>query len=121
MKWKLSALVMVLAVGLLATIPSFGAGVLFEDKFATLDPGWGMASNIIAVKDGKLVISPAVNQSQSLINQANVFPNDMDASVTMNFATGPRLESVTDGLGLESMAVRICQDKHRQRPPSLSN
>ncbi len=87
MKRKLFALAMVLAVGVLAANSSFGATVLFEDKFATLDPGWGMASKVIDVKDGKLVFSPEVNQAQTLLNQANFFPNDADASVIVNYIT----------------------------------
>ncbi len=86
MKWKLWTAAMLLVVGILVSA-SFAATVLFEDKFATLDPGWGMTSKIIDVKDGKLVISPEINQSQSLINQANFFPNDTDATVTVNYAT----------------------------------
>lgn len=87
MKWKLSALVVALAVVFLAASSSFAATVLFEDKFATLDPGWGMASKVIDVKNGKFVISPEIGQSQSVINQANFFPNDADVSVTVNYTT----------------------------------
>jgi hypothetical protein len=87
MRWKLSALAMLLAVVWLAASSSFGATVLFEDKFATLDPGWGMAGKIIYAKDGKFVISPEMSHSQAVINQGNLFPNNMDVSVTVNFAT----------------------------------
>ncbi len=41
------------------------------------------------VKDGKLVITPEKNTTQTILNQANVFPNDMEASYGMTFIKAP--------------------------------
>ncbi len=75
----------ILAVVLTFVLSAFAATVLFEDRFATMDPAWGMASATVYVKDGKFVIAPEVGRWQSAINQANILPNDMDASVGLTF------------------------------------
>jgi hypothetical protein len=59
--------------------------VVFEDKFTVFDPGWRVPSDAVAVKDGAMVVSPKLNLSTSLINQANFVPNDADISVTMTY------------------------------------
>jgi hypothetical protein len=62
------------------------AKVLFEDKFTTLDPSWGaLPSALINAKDGKLIITPDKNLSQTYLNQANILPNDMEANYTVTF------------------------------------
>ncbi len=89
MKGKLAVLAM--AMALVGAVVSAGlAGkVVFEDKFATLDPSWGAPSDIMNVKDGKFVVTPGVNTTQTILNQANVLPNDMEASFTMTFLKSP--------------------------------
>lgn len=70
---------------------AWGGSVLFEDKFASLDPGWGAPSKTLAVKEGKLIISPGVDETYTYLYQGNIFPNDMDLNVTVTFikADGP--------------------------------
>lgn len=89
MKSKAAVLVMVVALALVAAQVCLAAKVLFEDKFATLDPSWGAPSAIMNVKDGKLVITPEKNTTQTILNQANVIPNDMEASYSMTFVKAP--------------------------------
>jgi hypothetical protein len=89
MKSKVAALMMAMAVVVLAVTASLAGKVLFEDKFTSLDPAWGAPGPIMDVKDGKLVITPQKNTSQTILNQANVFPNDMEASFTMAFVKAP--------------------------------
>ena len=89
MKSKVAALMMAMAVVLLAVTASLAGKVLFEDKFTSLDPSWGAPGPIMDVKDGKLIITPEKNTSQTILNQANVFPNDMEASFTMTFVKAP--------------------------------
>jgi hypothetical protein len=57
-----------------------GKKVLFEDNFATLDPAWGEPTKNRNVKDGKLIVQPALNTSEAVLNQANVF-EDLDACI----------------------------------------
>jgi hypothetical protein len=89
MKRKMAILAMAMAVVLLAVTVSLAGKVLFEDKFASLDPSWGASGPIMDVKDGKLIITPNVNTTQTVLNQANVFPNDCEASFAMTFVKAP--------------------------------
>ena len=89
MKRKMAILAMAMAVVLLAVTVSLAAKVLFEDKFASLDPSWGAPGPIMDVKDGKLIITPTVNTTQTVLNQANVFPNDSESSFAMTFVQAP--------------------------------
>jgi len=76
-----------LLVGIMLVLAASGgwaATVLYEDKFTELDPGWGEANPIYEVKDGKLVVSPEAKTGYTLLNQAQFFPNDIDASVTVS-------------------------------------
>jgi len=84
MKRTTVSLVLLVAVLLLAMSVS-AATVLFEDKFATMDPAWGVPTNVVSVKDGKFIIAPEPGRWQVVINQANFLPNDMDASVTLTY------------------------------------
>ncbi len=85
MKGKLTALVMAMAMVFLAVTAGLAAKVLFEDKFATLDPSWAAPSAIISAKDGKLTITPDKNMTNTYLNQASILPNDMEASYTLAF------------------------------------
>ena len=84
---KAKAVVLIMAVALLfvAVNACWAAKVVFEDKFTTLDPSWGSPSAIMQVKDGKFVITPEKNTTQTILNQANVFPDDLEASYSMTF------------------------------------
>jgi len=85
----MATLAMAMAVVLLAVTVSLAGKVLFEDKFTSLDPSWGASGPIMDVKDGKLIITPTINTSQTILNQANVFPNEVEASFTMTFVKAP--------------------------------
>jgi hypothetical protein len=78
-----------LIIGVLAVLVAVSAcwaqKLVFEDKFTVFDPGWGVPSDAAAVKDGAMVLSPKLNLSTSLINQAIFVPNDADISVTMTY------------------------------------
>ena len=70
----------------LSVFPSALAGeVLYEDNFINLDPSWGPVSEILSAKDGKLTLKPALNTTQSVLNQSNVFVDaDIRIDVTMS-------------------------------------
>jgi hypothetical protein len=89
MKRKMTILTMTMAAVLLAVSAGLASKVLFEDKFTSLDPSWGAPGPIMDVKDGKLIITPAENTTQTVLNQANVFPNDMEGSFAMTFVKAP--------------------------------
>ena len=91
MKSKAAVLAMAVTLLLVAMNLCWAAKVVLEDKFTTLDPAWGSPSDIMNVKDGTLVITPERNTTQTILNQANVLPNDMEASVSLSFikATAP--------------------------------
>jgi len=80
---------MAMAVVLMAVTASLAGKVLFEDKFTALDPAWGAAGPIMDVKDGKLIITPEMSTSQTVLNQGNVFPNDAEGSFAMTFVKAP--------------------------------
>ena len=46
----------------------FGGDILYEDDFTNLDPSWGTPGDILSVKEGKLVLKPALNTTQSVLN-----------------------------------------------------
>jgi hypothetical protein len=85
MKRQKAVLAMAMAVVLLAVTAGLASKVLFEDKFTTLDPAWGAPGPIMDAKDGKLIMTPETNTTQTVLNQANVFPNDGEASFNMTF------------------------------------
>jgi hypothetical protein len=89
MKRKMATLAMAMGVVLLAVTASLAGKVLFEDKFTALDTAWGAAGPIMDVKDGKLIITPEMNTTQTVLNQANVFPNDAEGSFAMTFVKAP--------------------------------
>ena len=65
----------------------FGGDILYEDDFTNLDPSWGTPGDILSVKDGKLVLKPALNTTQSVLNQSNVF-DDADIQVEVTLSAG---------------------------------
>ena len=65
----------------------FGGDILYEDDFTNLDPSWGTPGDILSVKDGKLILKPALNTTQSVLNQSNVF-DDADIEVEVTLSSG---------------------------------
>lgn len=61
--------------------------ILFEDNFATLDPGWGDPTEMLSVKENKLVVTSPVGMSQCQLNQALLF-EDADIQVKARLAKG---------------------------------
>jgi glucose/mannose transport system substrate-binding protein len=66
---------------------TFGADILYEDDFTNLDPSWGTAGDILTVKDGKLVLKPVLNTTQSVLNESNVF-DDADIQLDVRLSAG---------------------------------
>lgn len=97
MKRKVVSLIICVLAVFLAVNVCLAEKVVFEDKFTTFDPGWGVPSDVAAVKDGAMVLSPKVNFSTSLINQANFVPSDADINVTMTYL---KAKDPTYGSGL---------------------
>ena len=64
-----------------------GGDILYEDDFTNLDPSWGIAGDILSVKNGKLVLKPVANTTQSVINEANVF-EDADIQLDVSLSAG---------------------------------
>jgi hypothetical protein len=85
MKRIAASLTMAMAMVVLAVTASLAGKVLFEDKFTFMDLGWGVATGNAYVKDGKFIISPSIKTGFNAFNQSAFLPNDMDASVTLNF------------------------------------
>src|SRR5258707_14837994 len=85
-----------IALPLLSVFPSALAGeVSYEDNFINLDPSWGPASEILSAKDGKLTLKPALNTTQSVLNQSNVF---VDADIRIDVAMSAGDKNVPGGL-----------------------
>ena len=80
---------MTMVMVLVAVSVSLAAKVIFEDKFASLDPSWGVPGPIADVKDGKLIITPEINTAKIILNQGDIFPNDMEISAAMTFIKAP--------------------------------
>jgi hypothetical protein len=97
MKRKVAVLMIAMAVVLLAVTAGLAGKVLFEDKFSSLDPSWGAPGPIMDVKDGKLIITPEQGTTQTVLNQANVFPNDGESVFDMTFV---KIPAPTWGSGL---------------------
>jgi glucose/mannose transport system substrate-binding protein len=77
-----------LAALLLAPFGKVSAGdVLYEDNFTNLDPSWGSPGEILSVKEGRLVLKPALNTTQSVLNQSNLF-EDADAELQITLSSG---------------------------------
>ena len=81
----ISAIVAVLLLLPLRNV--FAGDILYEDDFTNLDPSWGTPGDILSVKDGKLVLKPALNTTQSVLNQSNVF-DDADVQVEVTSSSG---------------------------------
>jgi hypothetical protein len=78
-----------LAAVLLLVTASLAYKVLYADKFATLSPGWGAPSAILNVNHGQLVITPEENTTRTILNQTQIFPDDIKVSCTMSFRKAP--------------------------------
>jgi hypothetical protein len=70
-----------------------GGEVLYEDNFTNLDPSWGTPGEILSIKDGKLTLKPALNTTQSVLNQSNVF-DDADIAVDVILSSGEGLQQL---------------------------
>jgi hypothetical protein len=54
--------------------------VIFEDKFETLDPGWGKASDRLSVDKGELVIKAEAGTGRWAISQSDYYQTLPSAS-----------------------------------------
>lgn len=89
------ALILVAVVGLVSV--SWAATVLYEDKFTSMDPGWGAPDKNFDIKDGKMTVQPNAKETYTAIYEGNIFPNDMDASINLKFV---KAKDPTWGAGL---------------------
>ena len=85
MKRKLAVLLLIAAILGIAS-GTWAGSVLFEDNFSSLDPGWGATDQYFSIKDGKLILQPAKKEVYTLLYEGNIFPNDVDTSVSVKFA-----------------------------------
>ncbi len=83
--FHISALIALLSLAPIRNV--CGGEVLYEDNFTNLDPSWGTPGEILSVKDGKLILKPALNTTQSVLNQSNVF-DDADIAVDIILSAG---------------------------------
>src|SRR5260370_29615557 len=97
-----------IALLLLPVFPSALAGeVSYEDNFINLDPSWGPASEILSAKDGKLTLKPALNTTQSVLNQSNVF---VDADIRIDVAMSATDTKVTGALDVPGGLIFWAKD-----------
>src|ERR1700756_3490065 len=87
-RFLISCIAVIIAVFVWAPVrAAYGGDILYEDDFTNLDPSWGTAGDILSVKDGKLVLKPALNTTQSVLNQSNVF-DDADIELQITLSSG---------------------------------
>ena len=82
--WVSAVIALLICTSLKSTL---GADILYEDDFTNLDPSWGTAGDILSVKDGKLILKPVLNTTQSVLNESNVF-DDADIQLTVRLSAG---------------------------------
>ena len=80
--WQFSDLKVTALRAALANSP-----ILYEDDFATFNPGWGDPDEAVGVKDGKLAIAPSADRWRAALNQSNVF-DDADIAVEASHVRG---------------------------------
>jgi phosphate binding protein len=93
-KFFISSIAWIIALLLLTLLTQvrsvFAGDILYEDDFTNLDPSWGTAGDILSVKEGKLVLKPALNTTQSVLNQSNVF-DDADIQLEVTLSSGDQI------------------------------
>jgi hypothetical protein len=88
MKRKAIIALMLVAVLGIASV-SWASTVLYEDKFTSMDPGWGAPDKNFNIKDGKMTVQPNAKETYTAIYEGNIFPNNMDAGITVKFVKAP--------------------------------
>jgi hypothetical protein len=71
----------------LQVVSALAGEVLYRDDFTNLAPSWGKLNERLSVKDGKLILQPAIKTTQSLLNQSYVF-DDADINVEVIMPAG---------------------------------
>ena len=65
------------AFGLVATgaMAQCGSGIIYQDRFQTLDPYWGVQAGDaeVSVQDGSLILKPEAGYERYVLNQANFY------------------------------------------------
>jgi len=74
-----------------------GINVLYQDTFDKLQPTWGEGSASFRTDAGRLLVSPAADQSLWVANTASVY-DDIDMCITMTTVTGVNPEEAKAGL-----------------------
>lgn len=92
-----AAALFLLASVTIAAAACQGDIVLFQDRFDSLQPTWGQATDSFKVEDGKLVVAPAAANSLWVTNRASLY-DDIDMCVSMTTVTGVEPEDAKAGL-----------------------
>ena len=92
--WQFSNLKVIAVSGASVPTPTptglAGDQVLYEDDFAAFNPGWGVPGEVLSVKDGKFIITPAAGYGKAVLNQWNIF-KDADVTVESTMSQGDDL------------------------------
>lgn len=97
----LAAIVLAAPIGRACT----GNQVLLEDNFQVFASNWGTPDDFHSVKNGRMILSPPLNQINMYFSQGNIF-NDMSACVDVAIATGgPKLVNTFGGMAFWSVDV----------------
>jgi hypothetical protein len=92
-----AAFVLLLASVNIAAAACQGDIVLFQDRFDSLQPTWGEATDSFKVEDGRLVMTPAPANNLWVTNRASLY-DDIDMCVSMTTVTGVEAEEAKAGL-----------------------
>ena len=92
-----AAVLLLLASVNIAAAACQGDIVLFQDRFDSLQPTWGEATDSFKVEDGKLVVAPEAANNLWVANRASLY-DDIDMCVSMTTVTGVEPEEAKAGL-----------------------
>jgi hypothetical protein len=87
---KRKAIIALTCVAFLGLATASWAGtVLYQDNFSSLDAGWGAADKFFNIQNGKMTVQPNAKETYTAVYEGNIFPNDMDASISVKFVQAP--------------------------------
>jgi hypothetical protein len=92
-----AAVLLLLASVNIAAAACDGDVVLFQDRFDSLQPTWGEATDSFKVADGKLAVSPDAANNLWVVNRASLY-DDIDMCVSMTTVAGVTPDEAKAGL-----------------------
>lgn len=95
--WLGAAVLLLFASGETAFATCEGDIVLFEDRFAELQPTWGQPSEVLKVEGGRLLVAPEPDTYFWITNQASLY-DDIDMCVAMTTVEGIEPDDAKAGL-----------------------